>query len=134
MPEKFDNVSVVCKANVYFDAKVVSHTVLFAGGKKKTLGLIYPGTFKFNTDAPELMEMTAGTCRVKQAGESQWKTYGAGTSFHVAGKSSFEIAVDAGVAGLFTQRRLYHRRSADLPRSTGSCRRAWCLDRRGAML
>jgi uncharacterized protein YaiE (UPF0345 family) len=38
-PEKFENVTVVAKANVYFDGKVVSHTVLLASGKKKTLGI-----------------------------------------------------------------------------------------------
>ncbi|GMW01279.1 MAG: hypothetical protein AMXMBFR84_24160 [Candidatus Hydrogenedentota bacterium] len=98
VPEKFENVGVVPKANVYFDGKVVSHTVLFSDGSKKTLGLIYPGSYSFNTGAAERMEMTAGTSRVKQAGESEWKTYGAGTYFDVPANSSFEIAVDNGVA------------------------------------
>ena len=40
MIEKFNNVSVKCKANVYFDGKVVSHTVLFPDGSRKTFGLI----------------------------------------------------------------------------------------------
>jgi uncharacterized protein YaiE (UPF0345 family) len=97
VPEKFDNVSVVSKANVYFDGKVVSHTI-FVGSEKKTLGLIYPGTYKFNTDAPERMDITAGSCRAKLAGEKDWKTYTAGTFFKVLGKSSFEIAVDDGIA------------------------------------
>ena len=97
-PKKFDSVSVVAKANVYFDGKVVSHTVFMPGGQKKSIGLIYPGTFKFNTDGPELMEMTAGSAKVKLAGETQWKTYAAGTSFRVPGKSHFEIAVDSGIA------------------------------------
>ncbi|MCC7193245.1 MAG: pyrimidine/purine nucleoside phosphorylase [Phycisphaeraceae bacterium] len=97
IPQKLDNVSVTCKANIYFDGKVVSHSV-HIGGKKKTLGLIYPGTFKFNTDAPEKMEMTAGSARVKLAGQKDWTTYPAGTSFHVPGKSYFEIAVESGIA------------------------------------
>ena len=95
---QFEGVTVVCKANVYFDGRVVSHTVLFRDGKKKTVGLIYPGTFKFNTDAAELMEITAGSCRAKLPGDSDWKTYAAGTSFKVAGKSAFEIAVEQGQA------------------------------------
>ena len=45
VPEKFENVTAVCKANVYFDGKVVSHTLLFADGTKKTIGLIYPGSY-----------------------------------------------------------------------------------------
>jgi len=97
-PEKFENVTVTCKANLYFDGKVVSHTIVFADGSKKTLGLIYPGTFKFNTDAPERMEIIAGACRVRLAGQSDWIGFAAGTWFDVSGQSSFEIAVDAGVA------------------------------------
>ncbi len=66
---QFQNVTVVAKANVYFDGHVVSHTLLFPDGSKKTLGLIYPGTYTFNTGAPEIMEMVAGSCRAKVAGE-----------------------------------------------------------------
>lgn len=98
MPEcQFDNVSVVCKANIYFDGKVVSHSIVFTDGTKKTLGLIYPGSYTFNTGAPEIMAIVAGTCRAKLAGESDWKTYAAGTEFKVPGESSFEIAVDEGI-------------------------------------
>ncbi len=95
---QFDNVSVVAKANVYFDGKVVSHTVLLAGGVKKTVGLIYPGSFTFNTGAPETMEIIAGSCRVRQADETAWKNYAAGTAFDVPGNSKFDIAVDSGIA------------------------------------
>jgi uncharacterized protein YaiE (UPF0345 family) len=97
-PVQFDNVSVVAKANVYFDGKVVSHTILFAGGVKKTAGLIFPGTFTFGTEAPEKMEIIAGSCRMKQAGETTWKTYAAGTAFDVPGNSKFDVAVDSGIA------------------------------------
>jgi uncharacterized protein YaiE (UPF0345 family) len=97
MSERFDDVSVICKANIYFEGQVISHTVLFRDGKKKTIGLIFPGSFMFNTDAPERMEITVGNCRVRQAGEEQWKLYPTGTFFMVPGKSSFEIAVDEGI-------------------------------------
>jgi purine/pyrimidine-nucleoside phosphorylase len=95
---QFDNVSVVLKANIYFDGRVVSHSVLFSDGSRKTLGLIYPGEYRFNTGAPENMAIIAGTCRARMSGESDWKSYSAGTSFDVAGDSSFEIAVDEGTA------------------------------------
>jgi purine/pyrimidine-nucleoside phosphorylase len=94
---QFDNVSVVAKANIYFDGKVVSHTVQYADGSKKTIGLIYPGSFTFNTDAPEQMDIIAGSCRVKLKGESDWTPYSAGSFFRVPGKSSFDIAVEEGV-------------------------------------
>jgi purine/pyrimidine-nucleoside phosphorylase len=95
-PEKFENVTVLTKANVYFDGKVTSHTVL-VGGAKKTLGLIYAGQYKFNTDAPERMDITAGTCRIRLAGARDWQAFAPGTFFKVPGQSSFEIAVDSGI-------------------------------------
>ena len=98
VPSQFDNVTAVCKANIYFDGKVVSHTLRFADGKRKTLGLIYPGTYKFDTGVPEVMEMTDGSAKVKIKGDSDWKTYTAGTAFKVPGHSSFEITVESGVA------------------------------------
>ncbi len=97
VPEKFEQVTAVCKANVYFDGKVVSHTIMLADGSRKTLGLIYTGAYNFGTGVPELMEVVAGTCRVKLAGETEWKTYTAGEAFNVPGSSSFDIAVDAGI-------------------------------------
>lgn len=97
-PAAFTNVTVTCKANIYFDGKVVSHTIVLADGSKKTLGLIYPGSFTFNTAAAERMEMIAGQSRVRIAGEAQWRDFGAGTSFDVPANSAFEIAVADGIA------------------------------------
>jgi uncharacterized protein YaiE (UPF0345 family) len=88
---QFDNVAVFKKANVYFDGKCISHTVQFADGTKKSVGVILPSTLTFNTDAPERMEIVAGSCRYKLAGAADWKTVKAGESFDVPGKSSFQI-------------------------------------------
>lgn len=90
---QFDNVSVVSKANVYFDGKCVSHSITLADGVKKSVGVILPATLTFNTGAPEVMESVAGACRVRLAGESEWKTYSAGQSFDVPANSSFDIEV-----------------------------------------
>jgi len=97
-PESFSKVEVVAKANVYFDGKVVSHTVRFDDGTKKTLGLIYPGQFHFGTGAPELMQIIAGTCRARLDGTTEWRTYAAGTEFRVPGNSGFDISVESGIA------------------------------------
>lgn len=98
IPTRFDQVSVLTKANVYFDGKVVSHTVLFATGEKKTLGLIYAGSYNFGTGVPERMDIVAGACRVRLAGEEAWTVYVAGSYFCVPGKSSFDITVEDGIA------------------------------------
>ena len=95
---EFKNVTAVAKANVYFEGKVVSHTILLGDGSKKTLGLIYPGEFHFGTDAPERMDIVAGACRVRLDGTSEWRDYAAGTFFRVPGKSGFDISVAAGIA------------------------------------
>jgi uncharacterized protein YaiE (UPF0345 family) len=95
--EKFDNVSVVCKANVYFDGKVISHTVLFGDGSKKTIGLMYQGAYTFNTGAPEKMEIIAGECTVKVKGEENSKVFKSGTFFNVPGNSSFDISIASGI-------------------------------------
>ena len=94
MSAQFDQVSVVKAANVYFDGKCVSHTVILDKKKKKTVGVIQPSSLTFNTGAPEIMEGVGGSCRVRLKGESDWVTYGVGQSFNVPGNSSFDIACD----------------------------------------
>lgn len=95
---EFAQVTAVAKANVYFDGKVVSHSIVFEDGRRKTLGLIYPGDYHFGTGAPERMEIIAGTCEVRLDGTEAWKTYGAGTVFAVPGQSGFDIRVATGIA------------------------------------
>src|SRR5213594_3910371 len=89
--ERFTGVSAVAKANVYFDGKVVSHSILFPDGSKKTLGLIYPGKFHFGTDKAERMEIICGACSVKLDGQSGMQDYAAGAAFDVPAKASFDI-------------------------------------------
>ena len=91
MSSQFDNASVIKKSNVFFDGKCVSHTVILADGTKKSVGVILPSSLVFNTGVPEIMEITAGTCRARVKGEADWKTYTAGQSFSVPGNSSFDI-------------------------------------------
>jgi uncharacterized protein YaiE (UPF0345 family) len=89
---------VQLKANIYFDGKVISHVIFLPNGSRKTVGCIYPGTYKFNTDAPERMDIIAGSCRVKLLGQNDWTVYEAGRSFGVPGKSFFELTVEQGIA------------------------------------
>lgn len=98
MSQQFNNVTVTSKANVYFDGKVVSHSIVLADGSKKTLGLIYPGSYNFNTAAAENMAIIDGTCTVKIKGDADWSTYSAGQAFDVPANSSFDIAVESGIA------------------------------------
>ncbi len=40
---KFKNVTVQKKANIYFDGKVISTSISFPDGSKKTLGVMHEG-------------------------------------------------------------------------------------------
>ena len=89
----FANVTVDTKANIYFEGSVVSHTVHFQDGSKKTLGLIYPGSYHFGTAAPERMEIISGDCKVVLDDSTDSNSYAAGTFFDVPGNSGFTIEV-----------------------------------------
>lgn len=86
-------------ANVYFDGRCVSHSVLLADGSHKSVGVVMVGPLTFKTGAAERMEVVGGECRVRlfdAAGStvhSEWKTYGVGQSFSVPGNSGFDIDV-----------------------------------------
>ena len=82
---------------MYFDGKVVSHTILCPDGSKKTLGLIYPGEFHFGTDKGERMEIVAGGCAVTVDGQTSRHSYVAGQSFEVSAGSGFTITVAQGI-------------------------------------
>ena len=94
---KFNEVSVNAKANIYFDGKVVSHSVVLSDGAQKTLGLIYPGSYHFNTELAEKMEIIAWTCNVKLDGTEESNSYGENQSFHVPANSGFTIEVNEGI-------------------------------------
>lgn len=96
-PAQIESVTVLTKANIYFDGKVISHTVLLPNGTKQTLGLIYAGTYHFGTDKPEQMDIVAGECKVVLDGGREEATYAAGTTFKVPGKSGFNITVASGI-------------------------------------
>jgi len=97
IPKEFRGVTALTQANVYFEGKVVSHTLLFPDGSKKTLGLIYPGKYHFGTDKAERMELTSGQCTVKLDGASTLAAYAAGQTFEVPAKSGFDIEVHSGI-------------------------------------
>lgn len=91
----FTNVTITKKANIYFDGKVTSRTLTFADGSKKTLGIMLPGEYSFNTDNKELMEILAGNLLVQLPGSEEWQVCQAGTAFEVPAKSSFNLKVSA---------------------------------------
>jgi uncharacterized protein YaiE (UPF0345 family) len=90
---EFKNVTIVKKANVYFDGKVSSRTILFPDGSKKTLGLMLPGEYEFGTASKERMEILAGDLDVLLPGGNKWKAVKEGESFDVPAQSKFSLKV-----------------------------------------
>ncbi len=89
---KFENVTVVKKANIYYDGKVTSRTVEFADGTKKTLGIMMPGDYSFGTDAAEIMEIMSGELDIRLPNE-EWKTLNTPEAFSVPANSSFDLKI-----------------------------------------
>ncbi|MBL4743853.1 MAG: pyrimidine/purine nucleoside phosphorylase [Cycloclasticus sp.] len=90
---EFKNVTVVKKANVYFDGKVVSRTVNFEDGSMKTLGFMMPGDYDFNTAVAEVMEILDGQLDVLLPGSDEWVSIKGGESFDVPANSNFQLKI-----------------------------------------
>lgn len=90
---EFKDVTVKKAANIYFDGKVTSRTVIFADGSKKTLGVMLPGEYEFNTADKEIMEILSGELDVQLPGSSDWKPVRGGQEFTVPANSKFTMRV-----------------------------------------
>lgn len=86
-------VTVIKAANIYFDGLVTSRTVICADGSRKTLGIMQPGEFEFNTQAAELMEILSGELTVQLPGEDGWRSVQGGESFAVPANAKFTMRV-----------------------------------------
>ncbi|MGL4632502.1 MAG: pyrimidine/purine nucleoside phosphorylase [Leadbetterella sp.] len=76
--------------NEYFDGNVKSLGYETTTGKA-TVGVMEEGTYVFNTGAPERMTVVQGELLAKMAGETDFTSYKGGSSFEIAGNSSFEV-------------------------------------------
>jgi len=91
---EFANVTIVKKANVYFDGKVTSRSILFEDGTKKTLGIMLPGEYEFGTADKEIMEILGGKMTVLLPGSEEWITVKEGESFEVPADSKFKLKIE----------------------------------------
>lgn len=91
--QEFNNVTIVKKANVYFDGNVTSRSVIFPDGSKKTLGIMLPGEYEFSTADKEIMEIISGNLDVLLPGEDGWKPIKGGEEFEVPAQSKFSLKI-----------------------------------------
>jgi len=90
---EFKDVTIVKKANIYFDGKVTSRTVIFPDGSKKTLGIMFPGDYEFGTAEKEIIEILAGNLDVLLPGAAGLVTFKEGEVFEVQAQSKFSLKV-----------------------------------------
>jgi uncharacterized protein YaiE (UPF0345 family) len=89
---KFENVTVTKEANIYYDGKVTSRTVTFADGEIKSLGIMLPGEYTFNTADKEIMEMMSGELEIRLPNE-EWRVLSTPETFEVPANSSFDLKI-----------------------------------------
>ncbi len=91
----FKEVTVIKKANIYFGGQVTSRSIIFADGSTKSLGIMLPGEYEFNTDVREIMEILAGELEVLLPGEETWRLVQSGESFEVPAQAKFGLKIKA---------------------------------------
>lgn len=80
--------------NTYFDGGVQS-LGFEREGRRATVGVVEPGTYSFDTDAPERMTVVSGELEARLPGADGWSVHPQGTVFEVAGSSTFEVRASA---------------------------------------
>ncbi len=90
---EFKDVTIIKKANIYYDGKVTSRAVIFTDGSKKTLGIMFPGEYEFGTEEKEIMEILSGDLEILLPGEDAWKAIKGGEQFEVPANSKFGIKI-----------------------------------------
>lgn len=90
---EFTNVTVVKKANIYFDGRVTSRTVLFPDGERKTLGIMLPGEYEFSTAEAEIMEVLGGSMEVLLPGADHFRLFSEGEQYTVPADSAFKLKI-----------------------------------------
>jgi hypothetical protein len=91
--DAFKNVTVVKAANIYYEGKVTSRTVLFENGEKVTLGIMLPGDYEFGTAQKEIMEILSGKLSVLLPDHDQWLEIDGAYTFEVPANSKFSLKV-----------------------------------------
>jgi purine/pyrimidine-nucleoside phosphorylase len=92
--DRLENVTVIKKANIYFNGNVSSRTILLADGTKKTLGIILPGQYEFGTGDKEKMEVLAGKLNALLPGNKEWKSFEVGQAFEIPANSKFKVSAN----------------------------------------
>ena len=90
--DALEDATVRKRANVYYDGQVTSREVETAGGERRTLGIVLPGTYEFETDSEERIEVLAGGGRLELPDET--RPFEAGDVVTVPADTTFDFVAD----------------------------------------
>ena len=91
--DKYKDVNVDKLANIYFEGNVISRNIFLKDGSRKTLGVMLPGTYEFDTENRELMEILSGKLNLKIQNDQDWKLIEDGMDFNIPKNASFKVEV-----------------------------------------
>lgn len=87
------------EVNEYFEGKVKSLAVEASTGKK-TVGVIKPGEYEFDTKTKEVMTIVTGELSVYLPEYDEWEDFDAGSSFEIPAESKFKVKAEQDAAYL----------------------------------
>ena len=90
---KIENATIVKAANIYYDGKVTSRSIVLEDGSVQSLGIMLPGEYTFGTAEAEIMEMMSGELEIRLPGETEFKTLNTPETFNVPANSSFDLKI-----------------------------------------
>lgn len=90
--DPLEDATVRKRANVYYDGRVTSRELTTANGERLTLGIVLPGTYEFEADAEETIELLMGNGRIELPAETV--TFEAGDVVTVPADTTFDFVAD----------------------------------------
>ena len=87
------------EVNEYFDGKVKSLAVERDDGRK-TVGVIKPGEYEFDTQTKEVMTVVTGELSVYLPEYDEWEDFEAGSSFEIPAQTKFKVKAEQDTAYL----------------------------------
>ncbi len=78
------------EVNEYFEGNVKSLELSTTDGRK-TVGVMEPGEYDFETETTEIMTVILGEISVYYEDEAEWEDYGIGASFDVPAGSTLKV-------------------------------------------
>lgn len=89
--EQLKNVTMLPRANIYHEGKVISRTGYRKNASKFTLGVITAGTYTFDVNEQEIVTIISGKAEILLSGQTHWQSVAAPDAFKIPAHSQYQI-------------------------------------------